>query len=668
MQENKPQKHALLWGIIGFLWLFGIILLYFISHKPFDDTVAFSLAAALWRLIVCLAIFSLAGSLGSFILRRAHWHPELHPLASLAISAGLGLGTLSLFLFGLGALVGVSGWVFWLLLVLPLILLHREVLSWWQNLASLRSLWQESPPTGKAMAVILGSLLASTALVALSPPVHFDSLVSHLVMPHAYLRQGQITYLPWLFMSGMPQLVEVLYLPAIALAGDPAAAFLGWGTAFLSAVGLLGYLRQRFTPAAAWAGTAALLSGYTLIMSTANAYVDWPGLFFGFAALVCLDLWRQTEDRLSLTLSGILTGLTLGTKYTSGVLAIALAGALIWHTWQSKHKLLPNLMRFSLPALLVFSPWLVKNLVSTGNPVYPLLFPSGAMTPIRLQGYQGLPPWGNWLDILFLPVRATYLGMDAASGYGVAIGPQLLGLGALAWIGRTNRSHSQKLALQNAALAALTGIGVWVIANQFSGFLLQTRYYYSLFPAFAVLAAAGYDGLARLKLPKVRLERLIHALLLLVLMLNLLQVYTDTLQSGAPQTVLGLQTTDAYLTQNLGWYYPVMQHLQQLPPEDLVLLFFEPRSLYCAGRCLPDELMDRWKRDWNTYHDIERIKSAWRSEGFTHFLYYQTGANLMRQTHAVQYTAEEWAALDRFLASFDGPTNFDDVYLLFALQ
>lgn len=665
-QTSLPHR-PLLSGLLAFFWLLAIVLLYYVSHKPFTGTTAVALGTALWRMSIGVLLFSLGGGLGRWLIGRWNVLADIPSLTRTALEAGAGLGVFSLLLLGLGSGLGLPGWFLWIAVFLPVILLYRPVLGWWKDLGALRGLWRESPAVSQILAAMLGLLLFFSLLLALSPAIHFDSLVSHLVMPDAYLRQEKITYLPWLFMTGMPQLIEVLYLPAIHLAGNPAAALLGWGFALFSALGLLGYLHQRFTAAAAWVGITALFAGYSLVMATANAYVDWPGLFYGMGALVCLDYWRQKEDRRLLLLSGLFIGFALGTKYTTGVLALALAAALAWHCWRTRRRFFPHLFALALPALVVFLPWLLKNLLSTGNPIYPLLFPAGEMTPLRLQGYQGLPAWGTWLDIVFLPLRATYRGIEAASGYGQAIGPLLLGLGALAWLGSPQRPLPQKIAVQNAAATALTGILLWALGNQFSGFMLQTRYYYTLFPAFTVLAAAGFDGLTHLKLPAIRLERLAYALILLVSALNLLQVSTDVLHSGAPQTVLGLQTNQSYLTQALGWYYPVMQHVQQMPAEDQVLLFFEPRSLYCSPRCAPDELMDRWKRDWNAYQDINQIKAAWQAQGFTHFLYYQTGATLMRETHAIQYTAAEWTALDRFLASCPPPLNFDDVYLLYSL-
>lgn len=669
MENKSSSRKKLLIGLLGFLWFLAIILSYFVNHKPFDVQIASGLAMAFWRILLCSLFFALSGGIGHFIFNRIHWQPDLHPLALLAVSSALGLGILGLLIFLTGSLIGLPSWYLWLaILLLLVILLRKEIITWCKCLNALPTLWHASHPIDKIIGIILSLLMLCTLSITLAPPVYFDSLVSHLVMPQAYLFDGRISYLPWLFMSGMPQIVEVLYLPLMSLAGAPAAALLGWMSSLLTALGLLGFLQRRFSPTAAWMGVSALLAGYSVIMYNTIAYVEWFSLFFGFGALLCLDLWGQDENRASLILCGIFTGLAVSTKYTAGVIAVALAAALAWHCWQSKRKLIPSLFSLALPALAIFSPWLIKNLLSTGNPIYPLFFPSGAMNSIRLEAYQNIPPWGNWQDIFLLPFRATYVGFDKASGYGMSIGPLLLALGALAWIGIRKRTTEQCITLQNAAVVAIAGIIIWALGNQMSSPLLQTRYYFVLFPAFTVLAAAGYDSLANIELPTVRLERLMLALILLVLLLNLLHVSTDTLKSGAPQTVLGLQSEDAYLIQNLGWYYPVMEHIRQMPADNHILLIFEPRSYYCGDRCLPDEIMDRWKRDWITYQDFDSIKTAWKAEGFTHFLFYQSGAGLMRETGAFQYSPEEWQTVDEFLASFEDPLNFDDVYLLYELK
>ena len=70
----------------------------------------------------------------------------------------------------------------------------------------------------------------------------------------------------------------------------------------------------------------------------------------------------------------------------------------------------------------------------TGNPVYPFFFESGSMNQIRMAVYQGLPAYGNLLDLFFLPIQATIVGVDGSVGYSVSIGPLLLGLGIVAFL------------------------------------------------------------------------------------------------------------------------------------------------------------------------------------------------------------------------------------------
>ena len=50
------------------------------------------------------------------------------------------------------------------------------------------------------------------------------------------------------------------------------------------------------------------------------------------------------------------------------------------------------------------------------------------MSSLRLALYQGGEAWGNWLDFVFLPVRATLMGLEGGPGYSASIGPLLVGL------------------------------------------------------------------------------------------------------------------------------------------------------------------------------------------------------------------------------------------------
>jgi hypothetical protein len=154
---------------------------------------------------------------------------------------------------------------------------------------------------------------------------------------------------------------------------------------------------------------------------------------------------------------------------------------------------------------------------------------------------------------------------------------------------------------------------------------------------------------------------------LLVLIFNLIEVGAFTWKSGAPQAVAGLMPAEDYLADNLGWYQPATQAIQELPPGSKVLMLYEARSLYCAPTCSPDEILDRWKRDLNTIGNAQAILASWKQEGYTHVLIYTAGVDFMRTANDPHHPLSDLTALDDFLARLPEPQTFSDVYALYSL-
>lgn len=656
------RNHATLRGILALTLCFAVVALYYTTHKPFTPEIAAALGLMVWRLLVAVIILTLAGGLGNRL-----WQGEGHALLTrLALQASLGLGIFSLAILILGSLLGLPAWLWWLLPVALGILLRRPSLSWLKQWRGLADLWQQSSAFGRMLALLCAALFLTALSIALAPPLQFDSLTYHLALPNAYLGAEKVGYLAWIVMSGMPQNVEMLHMWAIALGGNQAATALVWLIGGVACVGLLGYLSQRWDARAAWVGLAALLAGYTPVKLLTGGYVDWAIFLWGLGTLTWLEDWRLNGSRRALWLAGACAGFAIGSKYTAGVIALAGAMALVWHAWKRRSAFIPALLRFGAAATLAALPWFIKNLVTTGNPVFPFFFPTADMPPVRLSVYQSLSPWGNWMDVIFLPIRATLLGMDAGDGYMFSAGGLLLGFGLLALLNRA-MSDEQRVSRQNAAVLALAGLVTWALGNQFSGNLIQTRYYYSIFPAFAILAAAGEFALRQMQIPEVRLERISAALVLLALSLNLLEVSATTLKQGAPQAALGIKSQEAYLAENLGWFQPAMQAVRDLPPGSRALLLYEPRSLYCAPRCSPDEIMDRWKRT-RPLQSVDAIIRAWQAEGFTHLLVYQAGIEWLVEAGDPHHPPEDLDSLRQFLAALPAPVDFGGVYRLYSLQ
>ena len=666
MRIRSSSLGLALFAILG---IFVVILLYFVGHKPFTVELAGAIAQLAWHLLVAGWVIAASAGLGSWLIEKIFNSGQGSALQQAVLQFGLGAGCLSLFVLLLGSLVGLSIWGCVAGLTLLLLLFHRRVGRWIQDMrAGIGGLLSEHSPLIGWCAGLIGALLVCTLLISLAPPLKFDALVYHLLLPQAYLGQGKVTYFDWHAMSGMPQNAEMLFTLASALGGASTAAVLAWGWGVVALLGLLDFWKEHLSLTAAWVGAASLMAGFTTAMLLGWGYVEWLVILFATSALLCLDAWLRQEKPSWLILGGVFIGFAVGTKYTSAVLGLCALAAVGVAVLRRRQSFLPAALRLGLPALAAALPWFIKNLLTTGNPVYPFLVPSGAMTSVRLSVYQSLPPWGNFLDILILPLRASLIGRESGDGYTASIGPLLVGLALFAWVGWRGHKPEQRSLFETSAVLTISGVLLWTIGNQLSGNLIQTRLYFSLFPALATLAVFGFWGLERLQVGQVRVGRILAALVLLPLAFNTLEVASSVIKTEVPQVLLGYKSTQSYLADNLGWYQPAMQAIQDLPEGKRALLLFEPRSLYCFPKCAPDEILDHWKRDRAELQDAAAIRARWLQQGFTHLLFYRTGAEFLVEANDPHHTSADLQVLKQFLDTLPKPTDFGGVYQLYSIE
>ena len=661
--DKKSYIHKLL-RIIALLWLICIVMLYYIYHKPISPIQAISVLTGLWQVLVGILIIAVAGGIGNRIMGEV----PTSSLAAWTSQVALGLGFISILILILGSLVAVKWYILWIPILLLGVILHKSILRWFRLLKSPAPFGQNYRIFEYSIAILLTIVAILTLVTALAPPVKFDALVYHLSLGQIFSEAGRIIYTPANMFWGMPLLGEMIYLLAQLSAGLSSAVFVGWLTGVICLVGIFGYTKEKFGTGPGWVSIACFIAGFTVATSIGWGYVDWFAMLFGIAFIIAMDLWNQSGSWKFIVLAGIFTGFALGAKYTAGVLLVS--GAAIILLMNPKKVIsskLRDLLLYILVAGAVFTPWFVKNLVATGNPLYPFLVPSGAMDQFRLDFYKGNEPWGNWREIFFLPILAVIKGVEGAPGYNASIGPLILGLGFTSWIGWRSRSSNQKNAMLLSGIVIITGLSVWIIASRFSEYLIQSRLYFAMFPAAAILAGAGYQAFENWKWKGVRFNRIVGALILLVTALNVFQISIDAISKNSLQEIVGLLTRQEYINSNLGWYGPAMEAITELPDDASVLMLWEPRSLYCLPNCDPDETIDRWIHDRNLFVQPERIHSSWKSDGYTHVLFHQTGADYIRRADD-RYSEADWDALEEVLTQLADPIDFGGAYYLYSLE
>ncbi|MGC4048480.1 MAG: glycosyltransferase family 39 protein [Paludibaculum sp.] len=303
--------------------------------------------------------------------------------------------------------------------------------------------------------------------------------------------------------------------------------------------------RQLGLSGEAAAGAAALYALSPIVgMSGVAAYNDAGGVFFTVAVFALLvEDWREPGEHW-LVYAGLAAGFCYAVKIT-GLLVVA--AALAWILWKRRWR---GALWFSIAALVSILPWMLRDLVLTGNPVAPLgnrLFANDAFhiaTEESLGRY--LRDYGvAWRHV---PWSITVDG----SGLQGLIGPVflLLPVAFLAW----------KKPAGRALLAAAVVLTLPWTQNLGARFLMPALAFYALALA-AVLPRQLLAGVV-----------VLHAVSAWPGVMNVYSSQWAWRLKGMPwEAALGRQSEDAYLTANLYEYSFLKKAAQQLKADEPLL-------------------------------------------------------------------------------------------------
>lgn len=485
--------------------------------------------------------------------------------------------------------------------------------------------WREHPVAASAILAALGL----TFWLAWVPPHQYDSLVYHLALPAAYLRAGGLTVSGVPVYAHFPQNGEMLFSLALALKSDLLAQLLMWLASALS-VAWLWTMAGAEIPVAARLLAALLLATHTgvMLLST-TTYVEPLVMLWTTAAVLLFWRWRReggAAPRSWLALSAVFAGLALGAKYTSGLTAGGL-GLILLKDWvlgppAARRARARDLALFTGVTALVFSPWLVKNAIAVGNPVFPFLydwFPATAagwpaegarryFAVLTEYGHGGA--WGKAL--LELPI--LLLGNSLRFGGGMDVlgdmGWEVLfwSLPLAAWAGWKRR---------NRTAWWLLGFCLLYLAGWFAtGVIL--RFLTALAPLLCLLAAFGLHALWT------RLEgrwRLLLAAGVGTLAAThvLLFLYAHAV-FGSGRVLSGLETREEFLSRRLEYYPCAAWARERLGRNDRILIVGEQRAYYWEQDNLATTINapNRWRAWADEAAGPREFAARLKGEGFTH--------------------------------------------------
>ncbi len=411
-------------------------------------------------------------------------------------------------------------------------------------------------------------------------------------------------------------------------------------------------------------------------------------------------------------LSGVLAGLGMGCKYTAVILPLAAAfvillwrppsvgprssAAALWPRVHAKHvsgggrlrdAVGPGASRgarpadssasalwppgvFLLMAFIVFSPWLLKNFLFTGSPIYPLFIPASEMDALR-QNFYNRPELAErnplWAALIFF--RAVLAGIQDGNEYGATLNPLLAFLPLALALGWRMLAPEVRREASPVAGFILIAYVVWSALTLVTPLAEQARLFYALFPALAVLSVSGFLALSALDTPALRPSFILTASFGLVMSLVVFELGADFARHNPLAYLLGQQSAADYRRDNLGWYAVAIEKVNALPADSRALFLWEARSLDCdpLTRCAPDVIIDRWWHLRRTIGSADAALARWQTQGLTHVLIYDTGVRFIQAQPDNGYVPADWTELDALRGRLQWVEQIGDTYSLYKL-
>jgi hypothetical protein len=325
------------------------------------------------RALLTVAAINLAAwTLGGLVSRSVPLPRTIADLSAL-FRVGVGFGVLALAVLVLAALHLLVPVAFYGLVLIPSLL---AAISGWKRsrergaaLGSRVEAWR-----ARWLWAAYGALLVAPLLGALDHAVGWDAQTYHLAFPEQYLLHNGIVMTPFSHLSGYIMSTQLLYLLGLALGGQSAAVLLHFQFGLLCLIAV-SILARRSSPRAGALAPLFLLACPLFQQELGWAYSDLPLAFYGLLAAAALIGWMSDEDDTGALLhAGIAIGLAASTRYL-GLSFLAFFCLLVWLPPRHRHVAanLRACMWLVGIASAVLAPWLIRNLVLTGNPVTPLL-------------------------------------------------------------------------------------------------------------------------------------------------------------------------------------------------------------------------------------------------------------------------------------------------------
>jgi hypothetical protein len=595
--------------------------------------------------------------IGAQFLRKLLPESELTDLERSVFSAALGIGILSLVTLILGVLHLWYVGIFWSVLLLTTL--------WFLPKSGFPLTWnmkfRVTAPVQEWWWAPVSALLAFTGLLFLigdvCPEIFYDSLHYHLAVPNLYLLRHRVYSEPHFAYSNLIMTVQMFWGFALTIGNEITVKLLHGASAILLLLAFIAFERRYLSE-----GSGALAALFFLSMPlvglkaiTAGIDVVRTSLEVVSAFALARALSNDHEEHIGrqwMRLAGIFAGLAASSKYTDLPSILVACLIIVWRKRIHEQRLWSAVFRqvalFVLYAVLVVSPYLMRNFIFHQNPIYPFAGTVWGDPPITAENWRNLAnettrnlanEFLNLSSALRFIFHPWFISMPGKFGDDY-IGPVFLGLLPLLLLARPHNPGYQVLGLYS--------LGLWLVWLA-STFVLRFN-----MPALALVSLLLAHGLLSLRGPSAAR----HALMTLSLIGVAWNVYFTFMVftfSEGWHVIGGMVSQHDYLTVEHTTYpapdYEALDWMNKnLTPAAMVMIAGDSRSYYTRIPVVPSSIYDPQPivEAARRAKDGTDMARSLRRQGVTH-LFVNLGEALRTEGYKpFPWDKQSWTVLEDF--------------------
>jgi len=430
--------------------------------------------------------------------------------------------------------------------------------------------------------------------------------------------------------SHFPQNAELLFTMSIMLHSEALAQMFTW-LAFFTSVLWIRSLQGRFSEDAGRLATLLICTHTAVLLLSSTTYIESIVMLWITAAVISYLRWLETppDSKPSyfwICAAGIFCGMGMGTKYYAGIcagtLAVLFTATIAGKQRTHKKHVFYQILLFCAIILLLYLPWGIKNILETGNPVFPFFYGifgingSGLISEQPEKYFRILSEYGHKGGFFKSLLGFPQIMANDPGKYGGGMDV----LGSLGWEVLFASFPFMLLAAWKNRIARYAGLYLfihwcaWFATGKILRFLTVIVPLASLLAAEGIVSVRGHVSANGRKLITAGL------IFFTATRLILFAYVQHTFEN--PKVLLGLESHDEFLARKL-LYYPCANAANKMTPADSRILFVgEQRTYYTRRISIPTSIFNEnnFAMLANACETRDTLRRSMLSEGITHII------------------------------------------------